>query len=86
MSLEEKKLLNRLSRIEGQLRGIRRMVEEKAYCPDILMQVSAVSSALAGLNRELLSEHIKTCVYEDIKSGREDAAEELSDVIRRLMK
>ena len=67
---EYRSLLNRLSRIEGQIRGIRNMVEESAYCTDILVQVSAVTAALNAFNKELLANHIKTCVAEDIKNGK----------------
>ncbi|MBR6707997.1 MAG: metal-sensing transcriptional repressor [Clostridia bacterium] len=79
-------LLNRLSRIEGQIRGIRRMVEENAYCPDILTQSAAAAQALNAFNRELVSSHIRTCVAEDIRGGREGAVEELVDTLRKLMK
>ena len=83
---EYKDLLNRLSRIEGQIRGIRRMVEENAYCPDILTQSAAAAQALNAFNRELISDHIRTCVAEDIRGGREGAVEELVDTLRKLMK
>ena len=83
---EHKDLLNRLSRIEGQVRGIKRMVEEDVYCIDILTQVSAVNAALNSFNKVLLSEHIKTCVTEDIKSGKEETVEELVKVLQKLMK
>lgn len=79
-------LINRLKRIEGQVRGIRRMVEESSYCPDILVQSSAVASALHSFNRELLSQHIRTCVLNDIKSGKEGTVEELVGTLQRLMK
>ncbi len=83
---EYKALINRLSRIEGQIRGIRNMVENDAYCTDILVQVSAASSALNGFTKELLSEHIKGCVANDIKEGRLDTVDELVEVLKRLMK
>ena len=83
---EKKKLKNRLSRVEGQVRGILRMVEENAYCPDILMQVSAVSAALHAFERELLSAHVRTCVAEDIRKGREDSVEELTLLLGKLMR
>ena len=79
-------LIHRLNRIEGQVRGIRTMVEEERYCVDILTQVSAVQSALNAFNKELLSNHIKTCVVEDIRSGDEIVVDELCDTIKRLMK
>lgn len=85
-SKEYKSLINRLNRIEGQVRGIRAMVEEERYCVDILTQVSAVQSALNAFNKELLSNHIKTCVVEDIRGGDETVVDELCDTIRRLMK
>ena len=83
---EHKDLLNRLSRIEGQVRGIKRMVEEDAYCTDILVQVSAITAALNSFNKMLLDEHIKTCVAEDIRDGNEEKIEELVAVLHRLMK
>ncbi len=67
---EAKKLINRLNRIEGQVRGIKRMLEQDAYCTDILIQVSAVNAALNSFNKELLAEHIRTCVAEDIRQGK----------------
>lgn len=83
---ENKDLLNRLKRIEGQVRGIRGMVEEERYCVDILTQVAAVQSALHSFNRVLLTNHIKTCVVDDIKNGEEHAVEELCATIQRIMK
>ncbi len=83
---EYKSLLNRLSRIEGQVRGIRGMVEESAYCPDILIQVSAVSAALSAFSRELLSNHIRTCVTEDVKNGNEETVDELLSLLQKMMK
>ena len=83
---EYKKLIHRLNRIEGQVRGIRKMVEEEAYCVDILTQVSAVQSALNGFNQELLSNHIRTCVVQDVQEGKEEAIDELLVTLRRLMK
>ena len=83
---EIKSLLNRLSRIEGQIRGIRGMVEKDAYCTDILIQVSAVSAALGAFNKELLANHIKTCVAEDIRAGKDETVDELVGVLQKLMK
>ncbi|MCI5569209.1 MAG: metal-sensing transcriptional repressor [Candidatus Alectryocaccobium sp.] len=83
---EHKALLNRLSRIEGQIRGIHKMVENDAYCTDILMQVSAVTNALNSFSKVLLSNHIKTCVTNDIKEGKEETVDELVNVLARLMK
>ena len=83
---EERALINRLKRIEGQVRGVRAMVEDDAYCVDILTQVAAISSALSSFSRELLDRHIRSCVVEDIQSGKEGAAEELSSVVARFIK
>lgn len=84
---EEKKLLdNRLSRIEGQVRGLRKMLEEDGYCTDILTQVSAVQAALNAFNRELLSSHIKGCVVSDIRAGDESVVDELVTTLQKLMK
>lgn len=83
---EYKALINRLNRIEGQIRGIRGMVEKDAYCIDILTQVAAVSAALSGFNKELLANHIKTCVMNDIKEGNEETIDELLEVLKKLMK
>lgn len=83
---ETKDLLNRLSRIEGQVRGVKAMVESERYCVDILTQVSAIQSALNSFNKLLLSNHIKTCVVEDIKAGDEQVVDELCKTIQKLMK
>ena len=83
---EYTKLINRLNRIEGQIRGIRGMVENDAYCPDILTQAAAVTAAVNAFSRELLSSHIRTCVAEDIRMGRDEAADELAATIQKLMK
>jgi len=83
---EYKQLLNRLSRIEGQIRGIKKMVEANAYCPDILIQVSAANAALNAFNRSLMAEHIKTCVRDDIKNGKDETVDELVCVLQKLMK
>ena len=83
---EHRDLINRLSRIEGQIRGIRKMVEEDAYCTDIIVQVSAAAAALNSFNKELLSRHIKTCVADDVKAGKEETVDELCWVIGKLMK
>lgn len=83
---EEKDLITRLNRIEGQVRGIKVMVQEERYCTDILVQVSAVQSALNGFCKLLLSNHIKTCVVEDIKNGKEEQAiDELCETIKKMM-
>lgn len=83
---EYKSMINRLSRIEGQVRGIKKMVEEDAYCTDILIQVSAVNAALNSFNKLLLSNHIKTCVINDIKEGKEETVDELVLVLQKLMR
>lgn len=83
---EYRDLIVRLNRIEGQIRGIRRMVEENAYCTDILVQAAAVGAALNSFTTELLSNHIKTCVIKDIKDGKDGTVEELLAVMKRLMK
>ena len=83
---EYKSLLNRLSRIEGQVRGIRGMVENNAYCTDILVQVSAVNAALNAFSKELLSQHIRTCVAQDIRAGKDETIEELVSTLQKLMK
>jgi DNA-binding FrmR family transcriptional regulator len=83
---EYKKLINRLNRIEGQVRGIKGMVEKNAYCPDILIQSAAVSAAINAFNKELLSNHIRSCVADDIRKGNDDVIEELVDVLGKLMK
>ena len=81
---EETKLM--INRLKGQVRGIRRMVENNAYCPDILIQVSAITAALNSFNKVLLSEHIRTCVSEDIREGKDETIDELVTVLRKLMK
>lgn len=83
---EYKDLIHRLNRIEGQIRGIRGMVERDAYCTDILVQVSAVNAALNSFNKVLLANHIKTCVTRDIKEGKEETVDELVSVLQKLMK
>ncbi|MBR6425772.1 MAG: metal-sensing transcriptional repressor [Oscillospiraceae bacterium] len=83
---EQRDLMNRLKRIEGQVRGIQGMLEADAYCPDILIQVSAVNSALNSFNKELLAAHIRSCVVEDIQNGNEETIDELVKVLRKVMK
>lgn len=83
---ERKSLINRLSRIEGQVRGIRGMVEKDVYCTDILIQVAAVNAALNSFNKQLLSEHIRNCVASDIREGNDETIEELVAVLQKLMK
>ena len=83
---EYKALLNRLSRIEGQVRGIRGMLEKDAYCVDILVQVAAANSALNSFAKELLAQHIGTCVADDLRAGSEEKLDELIKLLPRLMK
>ena len=83
---ERRDLMNRLKRIEGQVRGLQRMLEEDAYCPDILTQASAANAALNSFCRELLAAHLRTCVTEDIRAGRAETVDELMDTLQKLMK
>lgn len=83
---EYKKLIHRLNRIEGQVRGIRGMVEKGAYCPDILVQSAAVTAAMNAFNRELLSDHIRTCVVDDIREGNDETIDELLKTMQKLMR
>lgn len=83
---EYKSLIHRLNRIEGQVRGVRKMVESDAYCTDILTQVSAISAALSAFNRELLSNHIRTCVAEDLKQDKTESVDELIQTLQKMMK
>lgn len=83
---EYKKLIHRLNRIEGQIRGIKGMVENNAYCPDILIQSAAVNAAINAFNKELLANHIRTCVADDIRNGKDEAIDELVVALQKLMK
>ena len=83
---EYRDLMNRLKRIEGQVRGLQKMLEENAYCTDVMVQSSAVSSALNGFNKALLENHIRTCVAENIRQGNDNVIDELTDLLRKLMK
>ncbi len=83
---EHKALGNRLKRIEGQIRGLQRMLDEDAYCTDILTQVAAVQSALNSFSRELLDSHIRTCVVTDIRNGNDEVVSDLVNTIHKLMK
>ena len=83
---ELKSLSNRLCRIEGQVRGLREMLNKDVYCPDILVQVSAVKAALNSFSKELLSEHLRTCVAEGIRQGDDEVIDELVGVLQKLMK
>lgn len=83
---EYKSLTNRLCRIEGQIKGIRRMLENDCYCPDILIQVSAVNAALNSFNKVLVANHLRTCVVDDIKNDKDEAIDELVETLQKLMK
>lgn len=83
---ERKKLINRLNRIEGQIRGIRAMVEKDAYCADILMQSAAVNAAVNSFNKNLIASHIHNCVARDIRAGKDEVIDELVVTLQKLMK
>ena len=83
---ELKSLSNRLCRIEGQVRGLREMLNKDVYCPDILVQVSAVKAALNSFSKELLSEHVRTCVADGIRQGNDEVLDELVAVLQKLMR
>lgn len=83
---EYKDLMNRLKRIEGQVRGVQNMLENDAYCTDILIQVSAINSALNSFNKVLLGNHLRTCVAENIRNGNDDVIDELTTTLQKLMK
>ena len=83
---EQKALLLRLKKAEGQIRGIEKMVEENAWCPDIMIQVSAVTSALNSFNKELLACHLRSCITEDLKAGNDESIDELVRILPKLMK
>ena len=83
---EYRDLINRLNRIEGQIRGIKGMVERDAYCPEILVQVAAANSALNSFSKELLAQHIGTCVAEDLRAGSNEKLDELIKLLPKLMK
>ena len=83
---ERKDLMNRLSRIEGQIRGIKGMVEKDCYCPDIITQVAAANAALNSFNKVLLAEHIRTCVADGIRNGEDDKVDEVVAMLQKLMK
>ena len=85
-STEYDALIRRLNRIEGQVRGVKGMVEKEAYCTDILIQVSAIQSALNAFSRELLGNHIRTCVVTDLQNGQTEVVDDLLNTIQKLMK
>lgn len=83
---EYKSLMNRLKRIEGQVRGVESMLEADAYCVDILVQVQAITSALNSFNKVLLGNHIKSCVADNIRNGNDEVIDELVETVQKLMK
>ena len=83
---EYRKLMNRLNRVEGQVRGVKKMLEEEQYCVDILTQVSAIQAALNYFNKELLYSHINYCGVSEIKNGNKEVVDELCESIKKLMK
>ncbi len=83
---EKKRLLHRLKRMEGQIRGMERMLEEEAYCNDVLVQSAAVGAALSAFNRELIGNHMRSCVMRDLKEGKEEVIDELLTTLERLWK
>ena len=83
---EFKDLMNRLKRIEGQVRGVEGMLENDAYCTDVLMQVSAITSALNSFNKVLLANHMRTCVAENIRGGNDEIIDEFVETMQKLMK
>ena len=83
---EYKSLVNRLNRIEGQVRGIRGMLEKNAYCPDILAQVAEANAALNAFSKELLSNHIRSCVVNDVRAGNDEVIDELLGTLQKLMR
>ena len=83
---ELRSLTNRLNRIEGQVRGVRKMLEDEAYCTDVLTQVSAIQAALNAFNKELLANHIKSCVVSDIRAGKTEVVDDLVNTLQKLMK
>lgn len=85
-SEEYRRLMNRLNRVEGQVRGVKKMLEEEQYCVDILTQVSAIQAALNSFNKELLSSHIHSCVVNEIQNGNTEVVDELCESIKKLMK
>ena len=83
---EYRSLVNRLNRIEGQIRGLEGMLEKDAYCTDILVQVAAVNAALNAFSKELLASHIRTCVAQDIRDGKDEVIDDLVKTLQKLMK
>lgn len=83
---EKRALMNRLSRVEGQVRGIKKMLDEDAYCTDVLTQVSAIQAALNAFNKELLASHIRTCVVNEIRAGDDTVVDDLVNTLQKMMK
>lgn len=83
---EFRTLMNRLKRIEGQVRGVEKMLENDAYCPDIIIQVSAINNALNSFNKALLASHMKSCVVNDIRAGKDEVVDELVATLQKIMK
>lgn len=83
---EIQSMMQRLNRIEGQVRGVKKMLEEERYCVDILTQVASIQAALNGFNKQLLANHIKSCVCDDIRAGKDEAVDELCELLKKLMK
>jgi DNA-binding FrmR family transcriptional regulator len=81
----KKTLISRLNRIEGQIRGIRRMLEQNAYCDDIINQVYACQAALGAVNKLILEDHLRGCVIKKVRSGEDDIVDELVKTIGKLM-
>lgn len=83
---QKKKLQNRLKRIEGQVRGIQNLIEQDAYCNDVLIQSAAVNAAMNAFNKELLASHIRSCVARDIREGKDEVIDELVATLQKLMR
>ncbi len=83
---QKKKLMNRLNRLEGQVRGVKKMIENDAYCNDILIQSAAIAAAVDAFSREVLRAHLHSCVIRDIREGRDEVADELMETLERLMR
>ena len=83
---QKKKLLNRLNRLEGQVRGVKKMIEDDAYCNDVLVQSAAIRAAIDAFSREVLRAHLHSCVIRDIREGRDEVADELMETLERLMR
>jgi len=83
---EKKTLCTRLNRIEGQVRGIKKMIESDSYCIDVLTQVSAAQAALTSLSRIIIDSHIRNCVVKGVEEGNEQVLDELMDTLKKFMK